>query len=108
MSKLLNDWPARWASNAPERVAATEPLRGMSLTWRAIDAQAGALAYSLAKEAHVGAGDRVAVLAENRLETVIAFFAVARLRATLVPLNCKLTTLELGRVFVDAAPKALL
>ncbi len=108
MSKFLNDWPARWAAAAPERIAVTEPQRGMSLTWRAIHEQAAALAHFLAKEAHVGPGDRVAVLAENRVETVVAFFAVARLRATLVPLNCKLTALELGRVFVDAAPKALL
>ena len=106
--KILNDWPSRWAAVAPERVALTEPLRGMSLTWRALDAQAGSLARFLAREAHVGPGDRVAVLAENRVETVVAFFAVARLRATLVPLNSKLSTLELERVFVDAAPKALL
>jgi fatty-acyl-CoA synthase len=106
--KILNDWPSRWAAVAAERVAITEPLRGMSLTWRALDAQAGSLARFLVREAHVGPGDRVAVLAENRVETVVAFFAVARLRATLVPLNSKLSTLELGRVFLDAAPKALL
>jgi fatty-acyl-CoA synthase len=108
MAKILNDWPSRWAAAAPERVAATEPLRGLSLTWRAIDEQAGSLAHFLAKEANVGAGDRVAVLAENRLETVVAFFAVARLRATLVPLNSKLTGFELARVFADATPKALM
>ncbi|HZU98847.1 MAG TPA: AMP-binding protein, partial [Planctomycetota bacterium] len=108
MAKILNDWPSRWAQAAPERIAATEPLRGLSYTWRAIDQQAASLAHFLAREAHVGAGDRVAVLAENRLETVVAFFAVARLRATLVPLNTKLAVNELARVFSDAAPTALL
>src|SRR5579872_951975 len=108
MAKILNDWPSRWAAVAPDSVCASEPLRGTSLTWRALDAQAGSIARFLAREAHVGPGDRVAVLAENRLETIAAFFAVARLRATLVPLNTKLTTFELGRVFQDASPKALL
>jgi fatty-acyl-CoA synthase len=108
MAKILNDWPSRWAAVAPDRVAASEPLRGTSVTWSALDAQAGSIARFLAREAHVGPGDRVAVLAENRLETIAAFFAVARLRATLVPLNTKLTTFELGRVFQDASPKALL
>src|SRR4051812_32981287 len=99
MAKILNDWPSRWAANAPERVAVSEPLRGASLTWRALDGQAKSIARFLAREAHVVAGDRVAVLAENRIETVSAFFAVARLRATLVPLNTKLSTFELARVF---------
>src|SRR5262249_31678874 len=54
------------------------------------------------------AGDRIAVLAENRAETVAAFFAAARLRAALLPLNHKLAHLELVRVLADAEPRALI
>ncbi len=42
----------------------------------------------------VGAGDRVALLARNRAESVALYFAAARLDAVLVPLNWRLAPLE--------------
>jgi len=108
MPKLLDDWPARWAKVQPARLAVTDRARAAALTWSDLDRQAGALAAHLAREGGVGARDAVAVLAESRVETVVAFFAVARLRAMLAPLNVKLADLELERVFVAAAPRAVL
>lgn len=105
---IANDWPARWAASYPNRIAVTDRARDAAITWGQLDRHAGAIARHLAVEARVGAGDRVAVLAENRIETVETFFAVARLRAVLMPVNVKLALPELVRVFVDAAPKAIL
>ena len=107
MAKLLNDWPSRWALAAPDKVAVHESHRGVSRTWRQLDQHAAALARFLAKEANVGVGDRVAFLGDNRLEHAEAFFAVARLRALLVPLNHKLAGPELARVVLDAEPKVI-
>jgi fatty-acyl-CoA synthase len=105
--RFVNDWPSRWAAAAPDRVAVSEPLRARTRSWRELDAHAAALARFLEREAQVGPGQRIAFLAENRLEHVEALFAAARLRAMLVPLNHKLTAPELARVVVDCEPRAI-
>lgn len=107
MAKIANDWPARWAQAKGDKVAVNEPQRGVSRTWKQLDRNAAALARFLSKEAQVGVGDRVAFLGENRVEHADAFFAVARLRALLVPLNHKLSAVELARVVTNAVPKAI-
>jgi fatty-acyl-CoA synthase len=106
--RFVNDWPARHARATPEKLAVTDASRGVARTYADLDRRAGGLARFLSREAGVGARDRVAVLAETRVETVEAFFAVARLRATLVPLNAKLAAPELAAVLLDARPRVLL
>jgi Acyl-CoA synthetases (AMP-forming)/AMP-acid ligases II len=49
-------------------------------------------------------GDRVAVMAESRPETVELLFAVASVGAITVPVNPRLTPDELRHVLVDCAP----
>jgi len=105
--RFVNDWPARHARTAPERLAVTDATRGVSRTYADLDRRAGALARHLRDDLGIGVHDRVAVLAESRVETVELFFAVARLRAVLVPLNAKLAPAELEKVLLDARPKAL-
>lgn len=55
----------------------------------------------------VGAGDRVAVLAPNRGETLALLFACAELRAILVPLNWRLADAELRWQVGHCAPRVL-
>jgi fatty-acyl-CoA synthase len=107
MSKLLNDWPARYAEAFPGSVALTDRSRGDVRTWRDLDARASAIARWLSREARVSPGDRVALLAPTRAEAADLFFACARVRAALVPLNTKLAKPELARVLGDAAPRVL-
>ncbi len=58
----------------------------------AVDATATALL-----ERGVGDGDRVAVLGWNSVEFLVATLAIARIGATVVPLNVRLSALELTR-----------
>lgn len=51
-------------------------------------------------------GDRVALLAHNRVEFIDAFFAAARSGLILVPLNTRLTPHEIEFIVRDAAPRA--
>ncbi|HET9018762.1 MAG TPA: AMP-binding protein, partial [Acetobacteraceae bacterium] len=66
---------ARLRADAPALEAG-----GRVLSYRALDDRAGRLAAALAR-AGIGAGDRVAILAENRAEYVELFLAAARLGA---------------------------
>src|SRR5271155_5490388 len=53
-------------------------------------------------------GDRVGILAMNRVEFLDAFFAAGKTGIILVPLNTRLTPAELGVVIQDSGLKALI
>ncbi|WP_240452091.1 o-succinylbenzoate--CoA ligase [Halostella salina] len=84
----------RQAESAPDTTAVVVHGSGESRTYaeldRAVDETAGRLAAL-----GVGAGDHIGVLMDSRLAFVRLIHATARLGATLVPLNVRLTTAEL-------------
>ena len=53
-------------------------------------------------------GDRVAIMAENRLEVIDAWFACAWLGAILVPFNTATRGPQLEHVLTDSAPRVLI
>lgn len=55
----------------------------------------------------IGRGDRVAVMADNRIELLDAFAACAWLGAIFVPINTALRGAQLEHVLRNAAPRAL-
>ena len=65
--------------------------------------RAGALAAQA-----IGAGDRVAVISENRLEVLELWLGCAWLGAIFVPLNTALRGVQLEHVLSDADPKLVL
>ena len=67
---------------------------GRTLTYAQADAKSAALAAALA-ELGIEAGDRVAIVMPNWPEWIIALLASARLGATVVPLNPRLSYHEL-------------
>src|ERR671937_2278371 len=67
---------------------------GRALTYGQVDAKAAALAAALA-ELGIGLGDRIAIVMPNLPEWIIALLAGAKLGATVVPLNPKLSYHEL-------------
>ena len=69
------------------------------------DAVAG-LAGALAA-AGIGPGDRVAIMAENRLEVLDAWFACAWLGAILVPVNTATKGPQLQHVLSNSEPRAI-
>jgi crotonobetaine/carnitine-CoA ligase len=73
-------------------------------TYREMRDAAARMAGALA-EAGIGAGDRVAVVSENRLEVLDLWLASAWLGAALVPVNTALRGEGLEHVLTDAAPK---
>src|SRR5919205_3185254 len=67
---------------------------GRSFTYGQVDAKAAALAAALA-ELGIGVGDRIAIVMPNLPEWIFALLAAAKLGATVVPLNPRLSYHEL-------------
>jgi long-chain acyl-CoA synthetase len=91
------------AARSPDAEALV--CRGERLTygayWRAV------LAFAEELRGRGAAGERVAVLLGNELDTPIACFAAWAAGATLVPLNPAYTAHELGFILADAEPAIL-
>jgi len=102
------DWLARWAEYTPTARVLRDHARDRQWNYREADGRATVLARHLRDDLGVGPGDRVAVLAQNRVETLFLFFACVKLGAVLVPLNFRLTSRELDTLVNDCAPSLLL
>lgn len=88
------DWISKWAQVAPWRVAFRDVERGTALHYGELSARAWRLAHALAGMG-VSAGDRVALVANNRIETFEVLVACLRLGAAFTPLNWRLAVPEL-------------
>ncbi len=101
------DWLARWAGYHPGRRVLRDHARDSSWTYAQAQARAVAVADHLRHDLGVRRGERVAVLAQNRAETVFLFFACVKLGAVLVPLNFRLTAHELADLLSNCEPRVL-
>lgn len=106
---VVGDWLARRAQLTPHKVALVDAAGGgRTITYREWNRAANRTARFLSERLGVGKGDRVAVLAMNRVEYLDVWFACGKLGAVLQNLNWRLTPAELGALVADAAPRALL
>jgi len=76
------------------------------MTYRAFHARSNQLAHALARLG-VNRGDRVAVLASNRVEYPIVYFGVLKLGAIVVPVNARFTAAEVAHVLDHAEAETL-
>lgn len=106
MTTALGEWPAYWRRE-PRREAIVDVASGRRWSYGeladAVDRATGWLALR-----GIERGARVAVLAQNCVETLLLLFACARCGAILVPLNTRLTAVELASLVADADPALLL
>ncbi len=98
------DWLQRWAQLSPHAKALTEGDSGRCLNYEELYDQSCTGAAYLQKKYTIKAGDRVVLFSTNEISSYILFFALARLGATLVPINFRLTARELIYVINDADP----
>lgn len=98
----LPDLTAKRAELDGDKVALADLATGTDITYSALDDRASRAAEFLRDQWGVGAGDRVATLAQNRTETIELLFACAKLHAVLVPLNWRLARPELEYILADA------
>jgi acyl-CoA synthetase (AMP-forming)/AMP-acid ligase II len=79
---------------------------GREITYQALDEETDRVAGGLAA-AGIGAGDRVAVFLFNTPEFPLLWFALAKLRAVMVPLNTGLKGEILRYELADSTPSAI-
>ncbi|GAB2670639.1 long-chain fatty acid--CoA ligase [Saccharopolyspora gloriosae] len=98
--------PAKWAALTPRALAVHDVPHERRVSWSQLDERVRRLANGLLG---LGArpGDRVAVLARNRLEYVELYFACGRAGLVLQPLNWRLTGDELVRLVHDGSPRVV-
>jgi fatty-acyl-CoA synthase len=105
----IGDWLARREMLTPNKVALVDATReGRAITYREWNRAANRTARFLCERLGVGKGDRVAVLAMNRVEYLDVWFACGKIGAILQNLNWRLTPAELSELVADAAPCVLL
>jgi fatty-acyl-CoA synthase len=97
----------KWARVNPQQVALEHPSHGVSLTYRELDARVTACAEALSSLG-VGEGDRVALLARNRVEIFELLFACVRIGAAFTPLNWRLAGAELADIMAHCLPRVLI
>ena len=100
LTELVEESVRRW----PDRTAIV--YYGAKWSYRRFWQESERLAASLARD-HVGPGDRVALYLPNCPAYPIAFFAVLRLGAIVVPVSPLYLGQDLARVLQDSTPKAL-
>ncbi|MDE2436875.1 MAG: AMP-binding protein [Sphingomonadales bacterium] len=88
-----------WATWRPDHPAIIH--NETRLSWRALDQRSDALARGL-RAAGVGKGDRLGGLLTNRIELPLLIIATLKLGAIFVPLNFRLTGVELLPLLEDA------
>lgn len=93
---------------SPEREALVCAETGERFTYRQLDRRATAFAHVLYTQYGIRKGDRVGILSENSVSFLDAFFAAGRSGPILVPLNTRLTPIELQQIAEDCDLKILL
>lgn len=100
------DWIEYWAKKAPDRVAMVDTDR-REYSYAELLKLGRIQAINLMKLG-VCAGSMVATLETNSVRHFATIFAASLLRATLVPLNWRLTEKELSYMVSDSKPAAIL
>lgn len=93
---------------SPGETALIEASAGRRYTYAQLDRRALQCARMLTDLCSLGAGDRVCILSENRIEYVDAFWAAAKSGIILVPLGTRSTAHELQQVLADCSPRCLI
>lgn len=102
------DWLKRWAQFSPDKTAIQDGESGRSFTYKQCYDLSVKLASAMRTRLGIGRGDRVALLAQNELESILLFFATQRLGAILVPVNFRFTTSEVDHIVADSGAKVLI
>lgn len=101
------DWLGKRAELSPNQLAVIDEVGCRRLTYLEIQKRAEILASFLYHELGVRTGDRLAIMARNRLEHLDLLFAAQKLSAVFVPLNVRLSVPEIDSILTDCQPRIL-
>lgn len=101
------DWMKKWAIYSPDKIAVKEYETQRAMTYAQLNNAGGHISSYLKNELNLSKGDRVAVLAEHCLEYVALFSAAQKSGIVIVPLNYRLSSVELEYIIKDADPSVI-
>jgi fatty-acyl-CoA synthase len=105
--QVAGSWIAHHARVRGNQLAMVEVETERHYSYREIDNRSEALAAHL-ESAGVGSGDRVVILSPNSTRVFEVAEACLRVGAVMVPLNWRLSTVELEGIVADCSPRALI
>ncbi|PRZ42474.1 fatty-acyl-CoA synthase [Antricoccus suffuscus] len=100
----VGSWPWRRARITPDRIALAQGDR--TVTYRALAERTRRLGEAL-RGLGVRRGDRVAYLGANDISALEMFFAAGQIGALFVPLNIRLSAVEIGYMLEDCGASVL-
>ncbi|KLI04814.1 O-succinylbenzoate--CoA ligase [Mycolicibacterium conceptionense] len=106
MALGIGEWITRRASRTPNRVALVDGREGTEFTYADLDRRSGILAEML-RASGVRRGDRVALLMGNSTTFLELLFAAAKLGAVTVPINFRLSEVEVAYILDDSQASIL-
>jgi long-chain acyl-CoA synthetase len=80
---------------------------GTTLTFRGLERRSAEFASFLSRQAHLGKGDRVAIMLPNLLQSPVALIGVLRAGMVVVNVNPQYTPRELSHQLKDSGAKAI-
>ena len=95
----------RAARYYPQRTALASG--GTRATFRELHDRVASFAAALSRHGF-GAGDRLAILLPNESEYIELVYACAWLGVIAIPLNTRLSAIEIDRILADASPRGLI
>lgn len=98
---------ARNAERWPDRIALQSVEDGGSLTWAALQDSIARIVTYLG-DRNIAANDRIAVLGENSLRTLILYFGIQAYGATYCTINTEINRNHLDEMLARIAPKLVL
>ncbi|MEH7224932.1 o-succinylbenzoate--CoA ligase [Bacillus sp. JJ1566] len=98
-------WIEKRAELHPKRIAIITEKN--QITYQTLSQDINKLAYYLKLELGIKAGDRIAILSQNRYEYIVLLFAIAKIECIAVPLNIRLTVNELIYQLNDSGTEVL-
>jgi amino acid adenylation domain-containing protein len=113
MNDMPNRQPGPLVQSYLERAAELQPAHvalicgEQQLSFRELDERANALAHSL-RALGVARGDRVFVLAENSVESAVAFWAILKADGVVSIINPLTKAAKLARLIADGEPRVLI
>jgi fatty-acyl-CoA synthase len=100
------DWLKKWNLYSPKKVAIQDIFNNKKYTYSDFYKISQGLVPYL-KSLGISKGDRVAIFAENYVETLFLFFALKRMGAILVPINFRFSKKETEFVLSDSGANIL-
>ncbi|HUZ73911.1 MAG TPA: class I adenylate-forming enzyme family protein [Stellaceae bacterium] len=100
----LGEILAFYRARDPDKAAIVDLDQESAITFGALDQAVTDIAHHL-RGLGVGPGDRVLLLADERLEKLLLWFGIWRLGATVCPLNIELNAQHMAELTASIAPK---